>query len=179
MDDDGDGGGGGFLDALTAKVGPLPLYLWLIIVTALALIYVQFYKGKSGAPTEEDTGTADSVPSEDVPQFVINNQLAPYAPVLTPMPVNVDVDVTSPTTSTPSTGTTTVPTKPATKYRTVKVVKYTTKNPPWNSTISGIAAHYGVKNWSTVWNNPKNAKLKALRGKPNLIRPGDTVYVPY
>ncbi len=67
-----------------------------------------------------------------------------------------------------------VPSKPT--YVTVTVKKYTSNNPPWESTISGIAAHYG-KSWSTVWNDSKNAGLRKSRKDPKLIRPGDKVYV--
>jgi chitodextrinase len=67
--------------------------------------------------------------------------------------------------------------KPATPtYVTVTVAKYTTKNPPWNSTISGIAAKYGTTT-SAVWNDPKNAGIKRARRDPKLIRPGDKIYV--
>ena len=30
----------------------------------------------------------------------------------------------------------------------------------------------------TVWNDPKNAALKALRGSPHILSPGDVLYVP-
>lgn len=76
-------------------------------------------------------------------------------------------------TSTPATTTTT-----AAKHHTVTVVKYTSKNPPWNSTIWGIANHYGISSWQTVWNDPHNAALKKKRGVPEHIQPGDQVYVP-
>lgn len=67
---------------------------------------------------------------------------------------------------------------PTAKYVSVTVAKFTSKNPPWNSTISGIAGHYGHGgDWQSTWNDPQNAKLKASRGKPESIRPGDTVKV--
>jgi hypothetical protein len=62
-------------------------------------------------------------------------------------------------------------------YHTVTVKKFTEKNPPWQSTISGIAGHYG-KSASTVWNYAKNASLRAKRGSMSKIQPGDKVYVP-
>jgi len=69
-------------------------------------------------------------------------------------------------------------TPPSGSYAAVGVVEYTSKNPAWNSTVSGIARHYGYgSDWETVWNDPKNAPLRAKRGAPNLIRAGDTVYV--
>lgn len=75
----------------------------------------------------------------------------------------------------------TTPTKPTPKpveYHKVTVVKFTTKNPPWNSTISGIASHYGYSDWKTVWNDKKNIGLRTKRkNNPKLIQAGDIVYV--
>lgn len=68
------------------------------------------------------------------------------------------------------------PTPAPVEYHTVTVAKFTSRKPPWNSTMSGIAGHYG-KTWQSVWDDAKNAPLKKLRGKPELIRPGDIVYV--
>lgn len=69
-----------------------------------------------------------------------------------------------------------VPTPPPGHWEVV--VKYTTRNPPWNSTISGMAAHFGISPWTVVWNHPNNASLRGLRGRPELIRPGDRVWIP-
>jgi hypothetical protein len=77
---------------------------------------------------------------------------------------------------TPAAASTPKPAAPA--YAAVVVKEYTTQNPPWESTISGIAAHYGYgSDWQTVWNDPKNANLQALRHQPSGIRKGDVVYV--
>lgn len=84
-------------------------------------------------------------------------------------------DITAKTAAAPVTTTPKPTTKPPV-YATVTVVKYTTKNPPWNSTLSGIAAHY-KKTWQSVWNDPKNAGLRSRRKDPKNIRPGDKVYV--
>ena len=67
---------------------------------------------------------------------------------------------------------------PAATYIAVPVVRYTTSNPPWNSTVSGIAAHYGYgSNWQAVWNDSKNATLRAKRGTPDHVQAGDIVQV--
>jgi hypothetical protein len=46
------------------------------------------------------------------------------------------------------------------------------------STISGIAAHWGIPDWHTVWDDPRNAGLRAHRVTPERVQPGDAVWVP-
>ena len=43
--------------------------------------------------------------------------------------------------------------------------------------ISSIAKQYGVP-WDTVWNHPDNAALKEKRKNPNVLYPGDLLYIP-
>jgi N-acetylmuramoyl-L-alanine amidase len=43
--------------------------------------------------------------------------------------------------------------------------------------ISSIAIAHGF-DWETVWNHPQNAKLRSQRSDPNVLRPGDSVFVP-
>jgi LysM repeat protein len=43
--------------------------------------------------------------------------------------------------------------------------------------LSSIAERYGLF-WEKVWNHPKNAKLKEKRKDPNILYPGDVVFVP-
>lgn len=51
------------------------------------------------------------------------------------------------------------------------------QRPAWRSTISGIAEHFGVKDWRQVWGDPRNAGLREKRARPEHIQPGDRVYV--
>ena len=43
--------------------------------------------------------------------------------------------------------------------------------------LSSIAEQYGLS-WKTIWNDPNNAGLKRLRKDPNVLAPGDEIYVP-
>jgi len=44
--------------------------------------------------------------------------------------------------------------------------------------LSGIADQYGFSNYLTIWNHPQNAALKSLRKNPNILFPGDQVFIP-
>ena len=46
------------------------------------------------------------------------------------------------------------------------------------STISGIAAHFGITDWHKVWDDPDDAGLRAHRAVPKHVQPGDAVFVP-
>ena len=52
---------------------------------------------------------------------------------------------------------------------------YTVKSGDW---VSKIATRFGFSDWKTVWNDPQNADLRDLRGDPNVILPGDQIYIP-
>ena len=43
--------------------------------------------------------------------------------------------------------------------------------------ISSVAQKHGLF-WDKVWNHPKNANLKERRKDPNVLSPGDVVFVP-
>ena len=54
------------------------------------------------------------------------------------------------------------------------MAKYTVKQ---GDCISSIAQKKGLF-WKQLWNHPENASLKSLRKDPNVLRPGDQVFVP-
>jgi hypothetical protein len=44
--------------------------------------------------------------------------------------------------------------------------------------LSSIAKAFGFSDYQTIWNDPNNATLKALRVNPNVLFPGDTLFIP-
>jgi N-acetylmuramoyl-L-alanine amidase len=45
-------------------------------------------------------------------------------------------------------------------------------------TVPGIALHYGFQNWRAIYDHPNNQKLKDRRKNPNVLLPGDTLWLP-
>lgn len=43
--------------------------------------------------------------------------------------------------------------------------------------LSSIAKTCGF-DWQTIWKDPRNADLRAKRSNPNVLEPGDVVYIP-
>jgi hypothetical protein len=44
--------------------------------------------------------------------------------------------------------------------------------------VSKIAQKFGFRDYQTIWNDPQNADLKKKRQNPNILFPGDIVYIP-
>jgi len=44
--------------------------------------------------------------------------------------------------------------------------------------IPGIAAQHGFRDFRAIWNHPRNAALKQERKNPNVLFPGDQVFIP-
>lgn len=44
--------------------------------------------------------------------------------------------------------------------------------------VATIAGEYGFREWKTVWDHPKNASLKDRRKNPNVLFPGDEIFIP-
>ena len=44
--------------------------------------------------------------------------------------------------------------------------------------LSGIANKYGFTSYKTIWDHAQNAELKKKRQNPNVIFPGDELFIP-
>ena len=44
--------------------------------------------------------------------------------------------------------------------------------------MASIARQYGFRNWRRIYNHSRNAKLRATRESPELLSPGDDVFIP-
>ena len=44
--------------------------------------------------------------------------------------------------------------------------------------LAKIAHQKGFGDWKTIYNDPNNASLRSLRPDPNLIAPGDHIFIP-
>lgn len=46
-------------------------------------------------------------------------------------------------------------------------------------TLSSLAAKHGLPSWKVIFDHPENEEFRRLRPDPNLIEPGDTVWIPF
>jgi N-acetylmuramoyl-L-alanine amidase len=44
--------------------------------------------------------------------------------------------------------------------------------------LSKIASNYGFRDYRLIWDHPQNAELKKKRQNPNVLYPGDVLFVP-
>src|SRR3954466_7677821 len=64
---------------------------------------------------------------------------------------------------------------PRAHRRKVMAGAYTVKQ---GDHVPGLAARFGFTDYLVIWNHPNNAELKKNRENPNVLFPGDTVYIP-
>jgi len=138
---------------------------------------------------EQLTTSERAMVNQAIARFGIPPEGVPVSPGPTPSPIPLPGDDRPGTpTPTPLPGTPAPPkpiprTKPAVTpaYSTVTVKKWVAGNVVWDSTMWGIAKHFGYgsssSNYVPIWNDSKNAALKSKRKDPGLIRAGDIVYV--
>ena len=44
--------------------------------------------------------------------------------------------------------------------------------------LSKIAGNFGFSDYRTIWDHPANAELKKKRENPNILHPGDSLFIP-
>lgn len=195
---------------LKEKHGPLPTWAWMLIGLGVAVTISVIRnnlaaKKKADQDTTADTETGDAdaidlIGGNQRPPIVFQNYVTslftppvggrnspPTAPppVTTPPaappPVSTD-PVKPPVVRQPPPGKppATKPPAPKPAGQWVTVSKWTAKNPPWNSTVWGIANHiyHNGSRWTSIWNAPQNSALKTRRKDPQHIQPGDKIWVP-
>lgn len=169
-------GGTGFL---ARKLGPLPTWVWMALVLLVLLGLSLWQRNKQGSASSSDT-SGGTLPDQTPPWIIQNYVTSPPGSVRQPPDGGNECPPpggpVKPPPTTPPGGTPTPVPAPNGQY--VTVGKYTTKNPPWNSTLWGIAKHLGIGSWQTIWDAPENASLKSRRKDPKFIQPGDRVWVP-
>lgn len=180
-------GGGG--NVLQQRIGPLATWVWLLIGTVLVLGYAYYRNRKAAASTTGQATAGQTVPTQSVPDIIIQNQEGPGSGETPPPPPGaVPPGPPAPTPPPPTTGGGSTkppakppakpPTKPSAKgpaqpqYKIITVARWTPTNTPWNSTLWGIATHEGVKGGYQAL-----AKLNGIKDA-NLIRPGQKIRVP-
>lgn len=173
------------------KRGPLPVWAWALIVLGLVLAITMWRRNRAAAdPTPQEVGTDYPDNLDNRPIFVVPQGANPI--------VNVDVPITNELPATvpnapPGGGRPNPPAKapkqpaPKSPGKFIPVAKWTAKNPPFNSTLSGIWSHFSktgpsgkttAANWQAIWNHPLNADLRRKRGQPEKIQAGDQIFVP-
>jgi LysM repeat protein len=196
------GSGGGKLGVWSKKLGPLPAYVWAVLVLGIVLVvmYIKKKKTASAASGASDTGSADGTDASDIPQFV--NQT--YTTV-TPPTVNASATSSStstasnPTPSPPCTsptcpapvGTPTPVSAPPNPPKAKAPTKSTAKPKPIavvvkpGDTLTSIAKKYGIS-WETLYDynigssspHTPSAIAYIKSHGPNLIYAGETFYIP-
>jgi hypothetical protein len=168
--------GGG--NILQQRLGPFATWVWLLFATIAILIYAYVGNRKKAAASAQATA-GQSVAAQQVPDIIIQNQegtetetptgsVPPAPPTTTPPPGKPPAKPPVRHPGPPPKG---KPTKPA-QYKIVQVARYTEDNPPWNSTLWGIAQHEAVKGgWQAL------AKLNGIKD-PRHITPGQKIRVP-
>jgi LysM repeat protein len=172
MADEDSGVGGG----LNKTLAGIPTWGWIGIATAGAVVGFMWFQNRK-KPATPDTTSQQS--QYDLSQGLATDQyesllamlrdiqgaasvpgdVGPVGPEGPPGPAGAPAPV--PTTPAPVTPAPTTPPATPSAAQYVTVSKYTSKNPPWNSTLSGIARHYGTSIANLLALNPsiKNANL--------------------
>jgi hypothetical protein len=162
---------------LTRKIGPLATWIWMALVLLVVLGFSLWQRNKqTTAAAMTTTSVPDQTPPYVIQNFITDTDDTPAAPPVGGRPGPPPVHGGPP----PPGGGTPPPNPPPYTGQWVTLAKYTAKNPPWNSTLWGIAKQLlgAGKRWGDIWNASQNAQLKSRRKDPKNLQPGDRVWVP-
>lgn len=180
------------------KVGPLPVWAWVGLVLAAALGWQYWRRSRSGTAASTSATSSATPNASQTPPVVWQNYItvpsAPIGETLEPIPPSGGRTEPPPVPPHPPLpggpgrrpppvtggGTPTPVPRPRPGGQWVTVSKWSATNPPWSSTLWGIAQQLlgNGGRWSDIWARPENAGLVSRRKDPKLIQPGDKVFVP-
>jgi len=72
---------GGALGLFTEKIGPLPMWVWVLIIAGI-LIAWRLYSDKKNASSTTASASSDSVPADQVPEFINQTYTTVTAPAV-------------------------------------------------------------------------------------------------
>jgi hypothetical protein len=147
---------GGTANIFTRKFGPLPMWAWMAIVLALALVYSIWKKNKSASSTNTQAASASSESADQIPQFVNQTYVQTTPPTVTP-PTTTTTSGSGGTTSGSGGSTGSGTTRPTT-YKATGVD---------TGDINRIAQSFGLTEAELIAANPqlKKIKVKSPSGK--------------
>lgn len=192
---------------LTTKWGPMPVWLYALIVLVLAWIYAKWKASKSTAAAAADTTDTANLTTDDgqatAPQFIIENnmpaQYQPSAPITTPAAPAAPVVTPPATTPNPPISTPSPPpvlkvpapvVKPISPIKKPVTPAAPAKKAPiaykvvHGDTLSAIAAKYHTTaaklfTYNTTPGVRPAATIATLKQRgPNLLFAGETIYIP-
>lgn len=200
----GNEGGSSAGNIFTRKLGAFPLWVWMGLGLAGVLALSNWKKQKATAATANQGNlptaqtASGSTPASLIPQFVNQVYENPSPPVINVGPFNNTQTTTTPVTvnpppvqpphpppNSPPPNSPPPPPPPQAAGQWVTVGVWTSTNAPWNSTLWGIAQHtYGNGAlYPKIFAANKQGVVRpdgtsGFISNPNLIHPGDRIWVP-
>lgn len=176
--------GTGFVAFLTQKRGPFPTWVYAVGLIALVFVYVWWKRKQATSSTSSTTTTppADTFTPGTGSVWVHRPGSGNTVPPAQPVPQAPPSGPPQTVPPAPPAGGAPPPTNPPgpnpdTAGGTVTVTKW----PQADSSVSDIAKRWspgGESAWPSIWADPHNAGVRQKRGKPELIRKGDQIWVP-
>jgi hypothetical protein len=160
----GGGGGGGAGGFLKRKLGPFPMWAWLVIGAALIGMYV-IYKRNQASQAAATSTAATSTDASQIPQFV-NQTYTTVTPPAAPTPA---AGPPPPVVTNPG-----GPMTPPPKSRPTQI----TATGADTGDINQIAKQYGLTETQLIAANPGLRRLKVRVGKKSVPLIGSGAPIP-